>query len=402
MLLGGSYGQLPAIHVAKERGLHTILCDYLSDNPGRQYVDEFYLESSTNTERILALAKSLEIDCLLGYASDPAAPTVAKVSETLGLPCANPFQSVEILCYKDRFRQWQKEAGFNHPSFIVCDSIDEVSMSSGQFSFPLIVKPIDSSDTKGISLIDNVNELEGAFLLAKSFSRAGKVILEEFIDDSLANFHGDALFDNGNMVYCMLGDRLFTSESSPLKPSTESYPSKADPIWVSKAEKEVERTLQKVGFKHGCVNIEARVHNNGEVYIMEIGPRSGGGHTPYAIALSSGFNMLEATFDLLLGNPVSQKVKSNFPVITFELHYNSFGTFKQINIPDHWLPYIVFKKLSVVADQKIVPFSEPSSSLGTLMFQFPSWKIRDEIASTMYEEMMDAIKVENDSNYSNG
>ena len=48
LLLGGSPQQVIAIETAKRLGLYTILCDYLPDNPGQYYADEFYQTSTTD------------------------------------------------------------------------------------------------------------------------------------------------------------------------------------------------------------------------------------------------------------------------------------------------------------------------------------------------------------------
>ena len=42
LLLGGSAQQVIAIKTAKELGYYTVLCDYLSDNPGQYVADKYY------------------------------------------------------------------------------------------------------------------------------------------------------------------------------------------------------------------------------------------------------------------------------------------------------------------------------------------------------------------------
>lgn len=79
LLLGGSAQQVIAIKTAKKLGYYTILCDYLEDNPGRFVADEFYLVSTTDKEAVLSVAKKENIDGVLAYASDPAAPTAAYI-----------------------------------------------------------------------------------------------------------------------------------------------------------------------------------------------------------------------------------------------------------------------------------------------------------------------------------
>ena len=89
LLLGGSAQQVIAIENAKKLGYYTILCDYLTDNPGQYVADKFYLDSTTDKEKILQIAENEKIDGIVAYASDPAAPTAAFVAEKLGLP-TNP------------------------------------------------------------------------------------------------------------------------------------------------------------------------------------------------------------------------------------------------------------------------------------------------------------------------
>src|SRR6056297_3205984 len=116
LLLGGSYGQLSAIVKAKKRGLYTILCDYLPDNPGRALVDQYYEVSTTDKSAVLDIAKKHEIDAVLAYASDPAAATQAYVSNKLGLK-GNPEKSVYVLSNKNVFRAFQRENNFSIPAF---------------------------------------------------------------------------------------------------------------------------------------------------------------------------------------------------------------------------------------------------------------------------------------------
>ena len=80
LLLGGSAQQVIAIETAKKLGDYTIVCDFLEDNPGQFVADKFYLVSTTDKDKILDVAKKENIDGILAYASDPAAPTAAFVS----------------------------------------------------------------------------------------------------------------------------------------------------------------------------------------------------------------------------------------------------------------------------------------------------------------------------------
>ena len=134
LLLGGSRQQVVAIEKAKALGYRTVLCDYLPDNPGQYVADAFYLVSTTDREAVLDVAKHEQVEGVLAYASDPAAPTAAFVAEALGLP-TNPLRSVEILSQKHLFRKHLREAGLpcpNSASFTVASSAEQVvNLSTG-------------------------------------------------------------------------------------------------------------------------------------------------------------------------------------------------------------------------------------------------------------------------------
>ena len=93
LMLGGAMQQIPIIRMAKDMGHYVITCDYLPENPGHKLADEYYDISTTDLDGVLELAKGLDLDGIIAYASDPAAPTAAYVAEKLGLP-GNPYESV--------------------------------------------------------------------------------------------------------------------------------------------------------------------------------------------------------------------------------------------------------------------------------------------------------------------
>ena len=149
LLLGGSAQQIVAINTAKRLGYYTVLCDFLPDNPGQYEADKFYLVSTTDKNAVLKVAMEENVNGVLAYASDPAAPTAAYVAEKLGL-LTNPYESVETLCNKDKFRIFLKKNGFNAP---VSKGYSSNNVDTSLFSLPVIVKPADSSGSKGATVL---------------------------------------------------------------------------------------------------------------------------------------------------------------------------------------------------------------------------------------------------------
>lgn len=393
LLLGGSYGQLPAIHEAKRRGLYTILCDYLPDNPGRDLVDEFCQVSTTEKNKILEIAIDKEIDCILAYASDPSVLTSAYVSEKLGFK-GNTTQSIELLTNKNLFRKLQKENPFNSPDFLALSEDEELPFERIHGLLPAVVKPVDASDTKGVTMVKNISELEAAIKHAFNFSRCGRIIIEEKIGKEVADLHGDGFVVDGELIFCELGDHIFTSIADPLKPSSTLFPSRIDHNQLQKVEKEVADVIKKSGYKFGPVNIEVRINAKNEIYIMEIGPRNGGNYIPKAIEYSTGFNMLKALFDFIQNKEVIIPNLNEKPTIIFTLHSNIDGIFDSFEIHNDLKPFLVEKHLFIKSGDPLKSYNKAGSSLGSLIFSFENRKVANDHIQNLYEKVIGGIHLQ--------
>ena len=129
----------------------------------------------------MKLAVEVKPDYVVAYASDPAAGVAAFISEKLGLP-GNSFESVNILSNKDLFREFQKKHNFKAPKAVSILQNEIAFDKIKELHFPIIIKPADSSGSKGISKIDTCSDLQPVINLALTFSRNRKVIAEEFIE----------------------------------------------------------------------------------------------------------------------------------------------------------------------------------------------------------------------------
>ena len=225
LFLGGAYAQVPILKEAKARGYYIITCDYLPDNPGHKLADEYHNVSTTDMQGVLNLARKVNPDFVVAYASDPAAPVAAFISEKLGLP-GNPYESVRILSEKDLFRTFQKENGLNVPKFALLTENDNPDEKLRMLKYPFIVKPSDSSGSKGVSKVSSLNEIDSAIKTAFAFSRNKRIIAEEFIGNDLADIHGDGFVVDGELVFSCLGDHIYNGKSNPYNPIGTLWPSK--------------------------------------------------------------------------------------------------------------------------------------------------------------------------------
>lgn len=168
LLLGGSAQQVVAIETAKKLGYYTVLCDYLTDNPGQYVADKFYLVSTTDKGAILEVAQKEKVDGVLAYASDPAAPTAAYVGEKLKLP-TNPYSAVEILCNKDRFRAFLHDHGFNAPISMGYQTVED-NLSVEKAPLKLLADEYWMISTADIDVLEEKCREEGVTAIMNGIS----------------------------------------------------------------------------------------------------------------------------------------------------------------------------------------------------------------------------------------
>lgn len=374
IFLGGSTQQIPAIQYAKMQGYYTILCDYLPDNPGQTFSDEFYCVSTTDKKAILEVAKAANIDGIVAYASDPAAPTAAYIGNELNLP-SNPYESVLILCRKDLFRKFLRKNGFNCPKSKSFKIIDEARESLINFCFPIMLKPTDSSGTKGVTRIDSKEQFEDAFEKAMNNSKEKKIIIEEFIE--MAHEYmigGDVFVLDGKLEFCGFLNSHRDANINPFVPMGTSYPLFVDDNKKVLILKEVQRVLDLLKIKMGAFNIEIMFDKSGKLYIIEIGPRNGGNMIPDLLDIITGVDLIGATVEVALGNNAIEVKYDSKDVFysTYVIHSSKKGKLKDIIFRDDIRKNIFKKVMYKENESQIDVFDSADKALGIIFLKYNS------------------------------
>lgn len=376
MLLGGSAQQIIAIETAKRMGYYTVLCDYLPDNPGQYAADKFYQVSTTDKEAVLDVAKAEQIDGILAYASDPAAPTAAYVSEKLNL-CGNPYKSVDILSNKHKFRKFLEDNDFCTPKAKGYENVDSANkdIKDGIFKLPVMVKPVDSSGSKGVSCIKSVDEAYEKIKNAMGMSRSGNIIVEEYVQKFGYQIAGDGLSLDGKLVFrCFANDHFDSSCVNPFVPVAASFPYNMPNDIHEKIHSEIQRLIDLLGMKTSTYNFDIRIDKDYNVYLMEIAPRDGGNYIPQVIKYSTGVDLVECSIMAAMGVPIDnvQMVKQNGFWAYYAVHSKNSGILEKIIIDKNAQEHIVENHITAKTGDFVKPFIGANTTLGILIMRFES------------------------------
>lgn len=341
LLLGGSAQQVVAIKTAKQLGYYTVLCDYLPDNPGQYVADKYYNASTTDVEAVYGIARLEQVDGILAYASDPAALPAAIVAERLGLP-TNPVKSVEVLGLKYPWRQFLQKNGFACPknyAFQPDTLLDEIKENAKDFAFPLVVKPTDSSGSKGVTKLDSWEGLKKAITWADSYSRNKVLLVEEYIQRGFPSIVGGDIFVwDGKIVLYGEMECLRDTLRSPLIPIGEKKPLCVSKKQNANIHSELQRVVTALDIRFGELNIEIILDKDDNVHFLELGPRAGGNMIPIQLGDAFGIDLVKANVQAAMGEKpdfLDKPVKAlSGCYMHYVLHSYEAGTFKGIAIDE--------------------------------------------------------------------
>lgn len=314
MILGASVLQVPAIEAAKRLGLNVVVVDMNPKAVGFQIPGiTTEIISTIDTPRILEAAKRHCIDGIMTLATDMPIRTVATVAKELNLIGVSQETAMNAT-NKCNMRNILKKNGIPIPVFYKASNKDEYLEAVKYLSDSFIIKPADSSGSRGIFKLSanmDVKQLIEAYEYSKSFSHSGDVIVEEFMQGPEVSV--ETLAINGKCKVIQITDKITTGAPHFVELG-HSQPSCLNPEVLKEIEKITISANKALGIFSGPSHTEIIVTSEGPK-VVEIGARLGGDNiTTHLVPLSTGINMVEACIRIALAEK---------PDICPKYHYGS-------------------------------------------------------------------------------
>ncbi len=374
MLLGGLRYLKPVIEAAHEQGYYVITADYLPNNVAHRWSDEYCNVSIIDKEAVLKEAQRLQIDGIMSFACDPGVVAASYVQNKMGLPSFGPFESVEILQNKDKFRSFLQKNGFNVPQAKGFDSVEAAMSEIYWYPWPVIVKPTDAAGSKGVTRVDKAEDLKPALEYAMEHSISGHIIVEEFIDKQGCSSDTDSMSVDGKLVFTSFCAQRFDADATnPYTPAAYSWPSTFTKEQEKYLTSEIQRLITLLNLKTVVYNIEVRVAPNGKPYIMELTPRGGGNRLCEMLRYATGVDMITAITRAMVGDPILEPVEQkpyNGHWAEIILHADKSGAFDHLKISKDLPAEIVEEDLWVERGDKVESFEGANNAIGTLVLKF--------------------------------
>ena len=394
MLLGGLRYLKPVIEAAHEQGYYVITADYLPDNIAHKWSDEYCNVSIIDKEAVLREAQRLQIDGIMSFACDPGVVAASYVQNKMGLPSFGPFESVEILQNKDKFRAFLTKNKFNVPQAKGFDSVEAAMQEIYWYPFPVIVKPTDAAGSKGVTRVDKPEDLKTALEYAMKHSISGRIIVEEFIDKHGCSSDTDSMSIDGKLVFTSFcAQRFDDNATNPYTPAAYSWPSTFTKEQETYLASEIQRLITLLGLKTVVYNIETRIGTNGKPYIMELTPRGGGNRLSEMLRYATGVDMITAITRAMVGDPIApiKQKPYNGHWAEIILHADKEGTFEGIEISEDLKAEVVEKDLWVKPGDHVDSF-EGANNAGTLVLNFQSAEELEKAITSQHKWLKIVVK----------
>ncbi|WP_406730997.1 ATP-grasp domain-containing protein [Streptomyces sp. NBC_01794] len=233
---------------------------------------------------------------------DSTLPLVARLAEEFGLPGCSP-QTLQALTDKTWARERFAESGVPGPRFRVLDAAaaaPDRRMAVDGLTYPLIIKPADSSAGRGVVRAGNAQELDAAWDAAAPFTKTGSLLAEEeLIGEEISV---ETVTVDGRTVVLACTEKLSTRGDAFVELG-QAMPARLGGALDAEVRETAGAALKAVGYDHGIAHTEMILTTDGP-RIIEVNPRPAGDCILDLVRLTSAVDVYGIAADLALGRPV--------------------------------------------------------------------------------------------------
>lgn len=329
IVLAGGNDQIALIKALRERyeGVEIVLIDFAENPVAKSFADKHLVISTMDQDAVLRATKEENADMIIITCGDQPLPIMAYVAEQLNLPCYLTYEQALSLTNK----QFMKDIMINNgiPTakyFVVNRQLNEDMVSS--LSFPLIIKPADCNGSKGVRKVVDIDDLRMYTQQAIELSRSRTAIIEEFKEG--IEISVDAFVNNGKASVLMTSQlNKHQVNDSTMVIYQSVIPAQLGKTVLDKIDEIANKIARAYKLSFSPLLIQMIV-NGEEVSVIEFSARIGGGAKYQTIKEYTGFNILNANIDAMVGKTSDISFKPSKAVVSRCHLYTIGGVFDRI------------------------------------------------------------------------
>lgn len=310
LIFGGGNLQLSLISQIKEMGYNSIVIDPDENAPAKSIADNFFVVKGDDFPTTLKIAKENNVRGIVTTATDKPILMMCRIAENLKLKFPS-YYSCEILLDKWKFKNFLMKNKLPHAYGREYNVKTGIELND--FNYPVIVKPVMNSGSRGVIKCNVKKELSNAIKECLKFSSDGRCLIEEYIEGEEISV--EAVVQNSKLHIIQITDKIVTPppynvEIGHIQPSKFEY-------LKSKIYEMLQIVIDKSGINNCAIHPELKIKGD-EIKIIEVGPRLGGDFiTSSLVPLSTGINIEKLLINISLGIPIEYKPHYNSAIISY-------------------------------------------------------------------------------------
>ena len=319
-------------------------------------------------KKIINFIKKKKINFIYISQSDVGIKTLGYINSKLKLPGID-YTVAKILTNKGSIRKILTKNDFFQPKFII--SKDPKEIINFIDNKKCIIKPVDSSGSRGVNEIQKISSVKRLIKNALAFSRLKKTIVEEKINGK--EFGAQTFSINGKCKYVYLHNDYMSKNNKKI-PIGHSMPFnliKNNRI-VLKIKKDIAHAVELMKIKNGPSNVDCIIDKNNRLVILEISPRIGATCLPQILKTYSGVDWDINSIKLANGYKIGKLRERKINVIAKVFESSKCGILDEIRInknPVNTKTVLILKK-----NEQISKFTDGSKLFGYTISHGKSYK----------------------------
>lgn len=317
LIIGGDSFSVDIVKTAQSMGIYTIVTDWYDTkrSPAKLVADEFWNTSIEDYDLLTKQIKEHHVDGILTGFTDSYLLAYQHLCEMNNLPSYGTKEQFEILTNKALYKEWCKR--FNVPT------IQQYNASDTDIQFPVIIKPVDGSGSRGLHICHNKEELQDAIAASKKSSKQGEVIIERYMTGREVTIFWT--FVDGKYYLSAIGNRHVKQNQGenviPL-PVGYTFPSIVTPKYQREVEEQAKQMFSKLGIQNGMMFMQCKIED-GTCYVYDIGYRLTGSMEYKILEVVSGYNPLKMLINFALtGKMIDEDISTKVNPTTMSPSYN--------------------------------------------------------------------------------
>lgn len=300
LAIGASIYQVPLIQRAKQLGHRVFSTSYLKDDPGLKVADKGFNISILDRPGLVKLCRDEDITAVVTAASDLGSLTTGYLNDYFGFSGLTE-QQVKSVTDKGMFIRLQETLNLPRPQSFLLTSSEEFEMVLPTIEkWPIIIKPVFASGSRGVQIIQNPNQAKEAFQLAAETSALKQhCVLQAYLEG--IEHGGECLVESGKVVFLELTHKFSNSNRVPLG---HCIPCSVNEDTKNSLIQQIETIIKHLGVSNSAINLDVIIEHDNTPILIDFSFRLGGNLLTNLMSLKYNLDPFERIIEYSLTDDI--------------------------------------------------------------------------------------------------